>query len=142
MDRTDGEIVDLLTRYRSDRRAYKEKGRELSDLLRALDDKEREISSLTKFLAEYDRIRLTPGEWDELEDRIRRLDSVEDLRLSLSGALVALDGDGESNGALGLVSEALRSLNLYQSPDLRGKELLSRLRAAQLEIAEVAADLS
>lgn len=140
LDRTSNEIVVSLATYQEARKNYKARARELSDLLKAFEDKEREVASLTRFLGELDRIHLLPGEWDELEDRIRRLDSVEDLRMALSGALVSLDD--EERGAIGLVTNALRNLSTFRDPDPRLREIADRIRASQIELSEVVADLT
>lgn len=140
LDRTSGEITDALAAYQESRSEFKAKSRELSEVLEAFKDKEREVASLERFLGDVDRIHPLPGEWDELEDRIRRLDSVEDLRIALTGALSALDN--EEHGAIGLISEASKSLATYRDPDTSLREIASRIRASQIELSEVVADVA
>lgn len=139
LDRTRKESQLALEKYREELHQLREKEREYRELKTALNHRDEEIESISRFIKEMERVRLEPGEWDDVETRINRLDSVEDLRLAISGALNALDD--ETHGVVNQLSMALRSLEQFKAQDGNFQGYGSRLRSARIEVSEVVQDL-
>ncbi len=140
LDRTSDELMALHRDYSLKFEEWRNTQRELREFEKALKDKDREIATLTKFLSDLEKLKPQEHEWEEIDQRIRRLDSVEDLRLAFMEALAALDDEDE--GALARSARALRSLEAYKESDDAFRDYISRLRAAQIELQEIAAELS
>jgi DNA repair protein RecN (Recombination protein N) len=138
LDRTRDKIKEILAQYQSELTLLRQKEREYKDLQSALDHRDREIGNISRFLQESDRIRLTLDEWNEIEAKINRLDSVEELRLAVTGAVNALED--ESQGVVNQLHTALRSLEQFKG-DQRFNSYGARLRSAQVEINEVVQEL-
>ncbi len=140
LDRTSEEVLRVHADYLEKWESWRLSARELRDFESALKDKDREIATLTKFLSDLEKVKPGSDEWEEIDLRVRRLDSVEDLRIAFEGAVTSLDD--ESAGAVTRTSGALRSLESFKSGDEALKEYISRLRATQIELRELAAELS
>ena len=139
LDRTSEKIIEAHRAYSSKLEEWRNRTRELKEFEKALKDKDREIASLTKFLSDLEKLKPLEDEWEEINQRVRRLDSVEDLRLAFTGALSALDD--EDDGAVVRSVRALRSLEAFKESDDAYRDYISRLRAAQIELQEIAAEL-
>jgi DNA repair protein RecN (Recombination protein N) len=139
LDRTSDEVGAALESYRSNLLRFKERERELKDLRSALDHREREIAKLSQFIDEMDRQQLIAGEWRENEIKINRLDSVEEIRSAIAGALNGLDD--EADGAVGKIQSAIRSLDQFKAEDDTYRGYGARLRNAQIEINEIVVEL-
>lgn len=140
LDRTSERATEAHRLYSLKLEEWRTRSRELKEFEKALKDKDREIASLTKFLSDLDKVKPLADEWEEINQRIRRLDSVEDLRLAFSGAVSALDDENE--GAIIRSVSALRSLEAFKESDDAFRDYISRLRAARIELQEIAAELS
>lgn len=144
LDRTSEKISKAQAAYELQFEAMRTKQREIDSFQQALKERDREIAQLRRFLADVERTKPLLNEWIELESTIARLDSVEELRLSLSGALSNLDD--EEVGALGRLASALRQLDQFPHPDDRHRQMQQSLKTLQVDLQElvrdVAADLS
>lgn len=140
LDRTDEDLIHAREKYVERLNSWRSGARELKEFENALKDKDREIAALTKFLADLEKVKPREDEWGEIELRVRKLDSVEDLRIAFEGALTALDDEG--SGAVIRTASALRSLESFRAGDQSLSDYVSRLRATQIELREIAAELS
>jgi DNA repair protein RecN (Recombination protein N) len=140
LDRTSDKIATAHAKYELQLQALRTKQREIDSFRQALKERDREIAQLRRFLSDVERTKPLLNEWLELESTIGRLDSVEELRLSLSGALSDLDG--EEIGALGRVASALRQLDQFPHPDDRHRQMQQSLKTLQVDLQELVRDLS
>lgn len=140
LDRTSEKIAEARKAYEMHYEVMRTKQREIASFHQALKERDREIAQLRRFLTDFERTKPLLHEWLELDSTIGRLDSVEELRLSLAGALNDLDG--EEAGALRQVSSALRQLESFRRPDDRYRQMQSSLKALQVDLQELVRDLS
>jgi DNA repair protein RecN (Recombination protein N) len=95
-------------------------------------------------LAEIEEVGLAPGELEALEREHGRLAHAESLGSDGGRALACLrgeDGAGVASGAGDAAGEALRCLESMASHDSGLAPLIERLRAAEAEVRDLAADL-
>ena len=112
----------------------------MASLKQALKDRESQIVSLEKFVAESERVKLIEDEWLDLEERIKRLDSVEDYRIALATSFAALDD--ETDGALTRLGSARKGLETIKEGDRNIADLFTRIDQARIDLRDVAAELS
>ena len=134
LDRFGGPKIDeALKNYQDNLKKYDEISNRIADLKKALADKEREISSLQELLSEYSKLKPSVGDFQAIEMEIRKLESVEDIRIALVTALGALEGDEAegntigANSSLGIARRALQSV--------RDKDRSIEVAAASIESA-------
>lgn len=112
---------------------------EIEEIQSAERQRLREMEWLSFELEEIGRVAPRPREDEELEAEIRKLSASEDVARGLHGGTTALKGD---SGALDRLATALSELSPLPRFDPALSEMLERLRAAEIEVEEVARDLS
>ena len=119
---------------------------ELAELTDRAKERLRELDLLRFGLEEIARVDPQPGEDDALAAESRRLQSVDDLRLAVHAAQVALAGEedsfGEAGDALSLVAAARKALApaLSTDPELSG--VAAELEGAAAALADAASSLA
>lgn len=101
-----GDIAPLLEAYLEPYRAVTATRREIQSLQMDDAEKSRRIDTLTYQIAELERAQLKPGEDEELAAKKNILRNAGKLISALEAADYALDGGGESEGAVSLLSAA------------------------------------
>ncbi len=101
-----GDLEGLLEEYRQPYQAMMETRREINALRMDDAEKSRRIDTLTYQIGELERAQLKPGEDEELAAKKNILRSAGRMISALEQADYALDGGGESEGAVGLLSAA------------------------------------
>ena len=101
-----GDLEGLLEEYRQPYQAMTETRREINALRMDDAEKSRRIDALTYQIGELERAQLKPGEDEELAAKKNILRSAGRMISALEQADYALDGGGESEGAVGLLSAA------------------------------------
>ena len=101
-----GDLEGLLEEYRQPYQAMMETRREINALRMDDAEKSRRIDALTYQIGELERAQLKPGEDEELAAKKNILRSAGRMISALEQADFALDGGGESEGAVGLLSAA------------------------------------
>lgn len=133
----DGQGTTLRSAYAAARTQALRAARELTQLSEQVAQSERERDLARYELDELEALDLQgPGEPGELHDELRRLQSAEDAQSSCAGASQALTGDGGALDALRVARQALDGLPADQLGDLP-----ARLESADIELADVGADL-
>jgi DNA repair protein RecN (Recombination protein N) len=99
-----------------------------------------EIAELQEFLAAWTKLKAIRNEPSSVEDEIKRLSSVEDLRIASSGALSALDS--EESGALTLLHSARRFLDAAKGKDSRLEEIAERVAESLFILDDASSDLA
>lgn len=135
LDQSNADVPVSLKLFREALNLFREKKAEITALKKALIDRESEIAAINRFIADHVRVKPKTDEWVEIEERIQRLDSVEEF-LEVFRETAAALGD-ESDGAIVRVSNALRSLEKSNNPDRSMTEMIDRLRQALIEIKDV-----
>ena len=112
---------------------------EIEEIRSAERQRIREMEWLKFELEEIAKVGPKVGEFEELEADIRRLSASEDLAHGIHGAVRSLKGD---SGALDRLAEALSELSPLPRFDEALSSQLERLRAVEIEAAELVRDLS
>ena len=131
----------LLTDYRE---AYDKAAAIAAQLKRLnLDESEklRRMESLQHQIAELEKAGLRPGEDQELEARQKLLLNAEKLTGGLQGAVSALFGDDEKDGACDQINRALRQLGSVARLDQRASGLLEKLQELGYGLTDAAEEL-
>ena len=90
---------------------------------------------------QLDEARLTPGEWEELEEEQRSLANAEQIKEGIGRALSLLASGGETPGLSASIKEAARQLEHVARflPALNG--LQARLDSARIELDDILSEL-
>jgi DNA repair protein RecN (Recombination protein N) len=131
--------LELLDRYRAVHGEVIALGRELAELREREGARERDLDLLRFELAEIEAASPDPGEAEELEAERQRLRHAEGLREAAAGALAALGA--EEGGAREALGAAQGSLQAGEGVDASLDALAERVRAAAVELDDLAADL-
>ena len=111
---------------------------EIEEIQSAERQRLREMEWLRFEVEEIAKVGPLPNETQELESQIRKLSASEDLARGIHGGVSSLKGD---SGALERLSNAIADLSPLPRFDESLSPLLERLRAAEIEIDDVARDL-
>jgi DNA repair protein RecN (Recombination protein N) len=144
VDRFAGEdVAEPLKAYRAVREDWLAVVAELTDRSTRSREMAQQADMLRHGLTEIEAVKPVPGEDNELTEKIKRLAAVDELRAAALSAQAevtgAPDGDADIPGALGLVSEARRTLGSSEDSVLR--ELEPRLAEAAALLADVGSEL-
>jgi DNA repair protein RecN (Recombination protein N) len=99
-----------------------------------------EIAELEEFLAAWSALKAVRNEPSAVEDEIKRLSSVEDLRIASSGAIAALDS--EESGVLTLLHSARRFLDSAKAKDSKLEEIAERVAESLFILDDASSDLA
>jgi DNA repair protein RecN (Recombination protein N) len=136
------EHADLLERYRSAHASAVRLRRELADLQEREGSRERDLDLMRFELSEIDAAAPNPAEEAELLADRDRLRHAEGLRLAAGAALGALNGtDEDGAGVRAALAGAGSGLGGVEGVDAKLDPLAERLRAAAVELEDLAADL-
>lgn len=92
-------------------------------------------------LSRLEEAKLESGELEALEEEQKSLANAEQIKEALSGAVSAINSDGEPAGVSGLLKGAVRRLEQSASYMPALTELASRLESARIEIDDVCSEL-
>ena len=140
LDQSSGGISEQRLVFREALTRWRDRMREISTLRRALQDRDSQIASLEKFISDIERIKLIPDEWVDIEERIKRLDSVEEYRVAFATAVAAIDD--ETLGAITQLGVGSRALEPVKGGDRNLTEIYERMRLAMVDLRDVVAELS
>jgi len=121
----------------------RELDRELLELRTAAEERARREDFLRFQIDEIDEVGLSEGELPELEAEHRRLANSEQLREDGATVVSSLTGSdhGEGAGALDLLARALRGVEALAAVDSDLDGQAERLRSADDDLRDLAADL-
>jgi len=145
LDRFGGlKTEEALGDYQGRLKEYEGISNRISELKKALADREREIISLQELLSEYRKLKPNSGDFQAIDMEIRKLESVEDIRIALVTALGALEGDsgeGETNSANSSLGIARRALQSVRDKDHSIEGAAASIESAFFEAVEAASEL-
>jgi DNA repair protein RecN (Recombination protein N) len=140
LDLSGGRVIsEKLEKYRSLLSHYLEQKRAITELRKALADRDREIESLRDLSQEAERLRPKLNEFLELDSVISRLESVEDLRVASSGAQQVLSD--EELGALNSLHQLKRFLSSAKGKDSDLDAITERANDALFSLIDLSTDL-
>jgi len=139
-----GGSAPLRERVEGHARALRALDDELAALRRETEERARREDFLAFQVREIDEASLEEGELERTRAERGRLLHAERLceDAAAAAALLAGDADAEQAGALDLLAEAARRLETVRSLDASAAPWSERLRAAELELADLSRDVA
>ena len=129
----------LVAEYARARADYLEARRTLEELERARGKDEQELEFMRFTCEQIEKVNPQPGELEELEDDLPRLQHADQLAQALQDACAALHDDG---GALDLIARSVADLMNQQGIDDELDELAARLDGQMRDLEDLTRDLS
>lgn len=145
LDRADTAIAPLLETYREAFETWRALAKDYKRRTESRRELEQEVDRLQFAIAEIDEVSPEPGEDEELQTRIRRLQDVDTLRDAVTTALQAIDGaeavgsyadDEPASSQLGQAHSALAGVE-----DAELTQLAARLGDITSQLGDVSAEL-
>ena len=141
LDRFGGTAVaSSLSVYQEKYSEYLELKERIKAMKASANKRDGEIAELEEFLAAWAKLKAVRNEPSSVEDEIKRLSSVEDLRIASSGAMSALDS--EESGALTLLHSARRFLDAAKGKDSKLEEIAERVAESLFILDDASSDLA
>ena len=141
LDRFGGaDIASTLAAYQQVFSTYLELKERIKAMKASANKRDGEIAELQEFLSAWSKLKAVRNEPSTVEEEIKRLSSVEDLRIAASGALSALDS--EESGALTLLHSARRFLDGAKGKDSRLEEIAERVAESLFILDDASTDLA
>lgn len=140
LDRFGGkEIESALNCYQGALAKYEEISIRIDGLRKSLADRDRELGELQELLAEFSKLKPLQGELQSIDMEVRKLESVEDIRIALSTALEVLDG--EEGGAITAIGTARRALQTIRDKDGVIDNAAAKIENAYFEVNDASSEL-
>lgn len=149
LDRMDAKIVRLLADYQKDYARWRQLDRDLASRMKSRRELAQEVDRLEFAIREITAIDPQPSEDEQLQELIRRLQDVDDLREQTVQAIAAIDGTGslmeygsgaeDTDGAASLLGQAVAALR--GSSDSALLDMVPRLEAVISELSEISGEL-
>ena len=116
LDRHAGKSIEpLLSSYQKNLTNYQQTKERISELKKSAASREESLASLKLFSESFTKLKPLTNEFETTEDEIKRLSSVEELRLATTQALNALEND--EAGVLNALGQAKKSLDSVKDKD-------------------------
>lgn len=129
LDRFAGEeFQKAMDNYSSVLAQYQSLKSRIQALRKSIDQADKELGALREFAAALSALKLTLGEYGEINSAIDRLSNVEELRIA--GELAAQAVDDEESGVLTTLGVARRALESAKSKDSALETIHSQLSEA------------
>ena len=110
----------------------------LAEAQAALEQSQADEDYLRFQLQQLEELNLESGRQDEMEREQQVLEHAEEIKAALWTASCAMQGDGESQGAIALLHSAQRQLESISSMLESSAELTERLESALIEVRDIA----
>ena len=133
-------VTSSLIEYQQRYSEYLELKERIKAMKASANKRDGEIAELEEFLAAWAKLKAVRNEPSSVEDEIKRLSSVEDLRIASSGAMSALDS--EESGALTLLHSARRFLDAAKGKDSKLEEIAERVAESLFILDDASSDLA
>ncbi len=141
LDRFGGtSVASSLVEYQQRYSEYLELKERIKAMKASANKRDGEIAELEEFLTAWAKLKAVRNEPSSVEDEIKRLSSVEDLRIASSGAMSALDS--EDSGALTLLHSARRFLDAAKGKDSKLEEIAERVAESLFILDDASSDLA
>lgn len=128
----------LLILYRKEYQRYLSLKRELREVTEKADQNRQEEDYIRFQLEQLTEGRLVAGEQEELEQELETLSHAEEIKSSLYKITELLNG--EEQGSVRLIKEALSTADLLERYYPKAKEIAERLRSAYIDLNDLASE--
>jgi DNA repair protein RecN (Recombination protein N) len=125
--------------YQEALKNYQMLRREITELKKALGDRDSEIKSLEELVNDFAKLKPQSSELSQLEAQISKLESVEDLRIASLGAQQALSD--EEVGALNSLHSAKKSLTGAKGRDPQLDQIADAISEKLFDLIDASSDL-
>lgn len=116
LDRYAGKTLDsLLNAYQISLKEYQEIKVRINELKKSSASREESLASVKLFGESFSKLKPIANEFTAIEDEIKRLSSVEELRIAVTNALNSLENDDA--GVLNALGQAKKSLDSVKEKD-------------------------
>lgn len=128
----------LLILYKKEFTRYQALRRELKDLRDKAAQSKQEEDYIRFQLEQLDEANLQPDEQDELEQEQETLSHAEEIKSSLYKVTELLDG--EEQGAIQILKEAISTVDSLERYFPKAKEISERIRSAYIDLNDLASE--
>jgi DNA repair protein RecN (Recombination protein N) len=129
---------DLLEQYNKFYSDYLTRQRELEELTERAKQAQADLDYYSFQYKQLEEARLQPGELNELENEANTLNHAEEIKFNLLKAADLVSGDGIS--VLGLLKDAIESMDKLSVFYPRAKELRERIDSVYIELKDIASE--
>jgi DNA repair protein RecN (Recombination protein N) len=129
---------DLLKQYTKLYTDYLIKQQELGELTERAKQAQADLDYYSFQFQQLDEARLQPGELNELENEANTLNHAEEIKFNLLKAGDLVSGEGIS--VLGLLKDAIESIDKLSEFFPRAKEIRERLDSVYIELKDIASE--
>lgn len=129
----------LLENYVNNLKVYKEKNNRIQKLTDSKNQAQKELDYHTFLLDELENVKLKPGEIQELEDELDKLNNVESIQENLNE--IAQLMNNEEIGLFQILNEIKSRTNKLKNLSSSFDSLISRLENIQIELRDIHLDI-
>ena len=141
LDRFAGTSLNTaLKTYENQLSKYQQIKERISDLKKSAASREESLASLKLFSDSFAKLKPLENEIASIDDEIRKLSSVEEIRVSVTQALNALENEEE--GVLSALGQAKKSLDSVKDRDLKLEKFSDDFNEAFFILADVLPNLT
>jgi DNA repair protein RecN (Recombination protein N) len=116
LDRYAGKpLISVLEKYQDQLGQYQQTKERISELKKNAASREDSLAALKLFSETFSKLKPISNEIADIDDEVRRLSSVEELRLAVTQALSAIEND--EAGVLSALGQAKKSLDSVKEKD-------------------------
>jgi DNA repair protein RecN (Recombination protein N) len=130
-----GNLLEQYTKLYSD---YLNRQKELEDLTEKAKQSQADLDYYTFQYKQLDEAKLQTGELIELENEANKLNHAEEIKFNLLKAADLVSGDGIS--VLGLLKDAIESMDKLSGFFPKAKELMERIDSVYIELKDIASE--
>lgn len=138
-------VATALSTYRTTYTTLQDVSAQLNELITQAQERALEAENLQRSLEEIDKAQLQDNEDEDIQERIKRLESAEEFRNAARISTTALSGDDSDLDAPSAESlvESARQVVAQTPGDLEElNEIRQRLTSVGIEIADITAEIS
>lgn len=138
-------LADALAEYRQTYTTLQEVSAQLQELITQEQERAREAENLQRSLEEIDNANIQQNEDRDIQERIKRLESVEEFRHAARISTTALSGDDnnlDAPSAESLVEIARQAIAETPGEDKELQQISARLTTVGIELADITAEIS
>ena len=132
--------ISTLDNYQNQLRQYQQIKERIADLKKSAASREESLAALKLFSETFSKLKPTANEFSDIDDEIRRLSSVEELRLAVTHALSAIEND--EAGVLSALGQAKKSLDSVKEKDSKLEKFSDDFNEAFFILADLLPNLT
>jgi DNA repair protein RecN (Recombination protein N) len=141
LDRYAGKpLISVLEKYQDQLGQYQQIKERISELKKNAASREESLAALKLFSETFSKLKPISNEIADIDDEVRRLSSVEELRLAVTQALSAIEND--EAGVLSALGQAKKSLDSVKEKDSKLEKFSDDFNEAFFILADLLPNLT